>query len=96
MHVDVVEPPTRKKVSFCHEYTCPEDCQECEPGEKKDEKGVNEINVKGMWEVIPVKLDSGAFDWVFNPKSAQAFKLEETESSKAGLNFTAANCLFPF
>ena len=41
--------------------------------------------------MIPVKLDSGAFDWVFNPMSAQAFKLEDTESSKAGLNFTAAN-----
>ena len=40
---------------------------------------------------MPVKLDSGAFDWVFNPKTAQAFELKETESSKAGLNYTAAN-----
>jgi hypothetical protein len=74
---------------------CPENCEhrvkEEEPKVTEEGKGINEINVKGMWEVIPVKLDSGAFDWVFNPKSAQAFKLEETESSKAGLNFTAAN-----
>ena len=47
--------------------------------------------MQGLWEVIPVKLDSGAFDWVFNPKTAQAFELKETESSKAGLNYSAAN-----
>ena len=44
-----------------------------------------------MWEVVPVKLDSGAFDWVFNPETAQAFEIQETESSKKGQKFTAAN-----
>ena len=38
-----------------------------------------------------LKLDSGAFDWVFNPESAKAFPLGETEASKQGLNYTAAN-----
>ena len=62
-----------------------------DPPEKKEEQVIQEINVQGLWEVVPVKLDSGAFDWVFNPKTAQAFELKETESSKAGLHYSAAN-----
>ena len=41
--------------------------------------------------MVPVKLDSGAFGWVFNPETAQAFEIQETESSKKGQHFTAAN-----
>ena len=61
--------------------------------EEKTEEAfkINEVNIQGPWEVIPVKLDSGAFDWVFNPETARAFKLEETEASKNGLDYAAAN-----
>ena len=35
--------------------------------------------------------DSGAVTHVITPKTAEAFKVESTERSRKGLNFTAAN-----
>ena len=58
---------------------------------KDEEKVVEEVKVEGNWEIVPVKLDSGACDWVFNPGTANAFPLQETEGSKNGINFAAAN-----
>ena len=52
---------------------------------------IDEIKTEGQWEVIKCKLDSGACETVFKPEAAQAFELQETEASKNGLNFTAAN-----
>ena len=52
---------------------------------------VDEVQVSGNLEKIPVKLDSGAIDWVFTPETAQAFPLEPTKASKAGMNYVAAN-----
>ena len=52
---------------------------------------VDEVQVEGEWERIPVKLDSGAADWVFTPETALAFPLEQTPASKSGLNYVAAN-----
>ena len=52
---------------------------------------IDEMQTEGNWEVIKCKLDSGACETVFKPEAAQAFKLQETEASKNGLNFTAAN-----
>ena len=52
---------------------------------------IDEIKTDGEWEVIPVKLDSGAVDWVFKKETAQAFGIQETESSKNGINYAAAN-----
>ena len=57
----------------------------------KGEMTINEIDVRGNWERVPVKLDSGAIDWVITPGTANAFPLEATPSSKAGVNYVAAN-----
>ena len=43
------------------------------------------------WELVTVKLDSGASEWVFNPLTAQYFKICETVASAHNINFTAAN-----
>ena len=44
-----------------------------------------------QWELVTVKLDSGASEWVFNPHTAEYFRICETLASVNGLNFTAAN-----
>ena len=51
--------------------------------------GVN--NLKGEWEVIQVTLDSGAVDTVTPPSTAKYFPIFETEGSKRGLHYRAAN-----
>ena len=58
--------------------------------EKTAERGcINEVN--GGWEKMKVSLDSGAIDWVTNKETGKAFKIRETETSKAGLGYRAAN-----
>ena len=47
--------------------------------------------VCGEWERIPVKLDSGAVDTVMPPSVGTNFKLTQTELSKTGPGFNAAN-----
>ena len=58
----------------------------------KDKKGeVNEVNATPGWEKVRIQIDSGAIDTV-GPKSiAAAFKMRETEMSKKGIGFVAAN-----
>ena len=46
---------------------------------------------QGEWEVIKVDLDSGAIDTVTPPSTAKHFAILETESSKRGLHYRAAN-----
>ena len=59
-------------------------------GERTVERGcINEVS--GGWEKIKVSLDAGAIDWVTNKETAKAFKIRETETSKAGLGYRAAN-----
>ena len=48
-------------------------------------------NVFGEWERIPVKLDSGAVATVMPPKVAKHFKVTQTEMSRNGPGFAAAN-----
>ena len=43
------------------------------------------------WERIPIKIDSGAIDTVMPPGVARHFKLTETEMSRNGPGFRAAN-----
>ena len=52
---------------------------------------IDDVKSEGEWEVVSIKLDSGAFDWVFNPATASAFAIEETTNSNRGLNYVAAN-----
>ena len=53
--------------------------------------GINNNNLKGEWEVIKVTVDSGAIDTVTPPTSGRYFPIQETESSKRGLHYRAAN-----
>ena len=57
--------------------------------EERQIGGVN--NFKGEWEVIKVTVDSGAVDTVTPPGTAKYFPLLETDSSRRGLDYRAAN-----
>ena len=48
-------------------------------------------HVEGKWERIPVKIDSGAIDTVMPPTMARYFDTVQTEMSKKGPGFRAAN-----
>jgi hypothetical protein len=55
-------------------------------------KPVNEVtNVRGEWEVIKFKVDSGAVDWVASPEIGKAFPIAETTASQRGVKHQAAN-----
>ena len=47
--------------------------------------------VSGEWERIPIKIDSGAIDTVMPPSVAKHFRTVETEMSRRGPGFRAAN-----
>ena len=49
------------------------------------------VQIEGEWERIPIKIDSGAVDTVMPPSVANHFNLVETELSKNGPGFRAAN-----
>ena len=49
------------------------------------------VQVEGEWERIPIKIDSGAVDTVMPPGVANHFDLVETELSRKGPGFRAAN-----
>ena len=48
-------------------------------------------NIEDGWERIPIKIDSGAIDTVMPPGVARHFATKETEHSKHGPGFRAAN-----
>ena len=51
-----------------------------------------EVNMTdGCWERIPVKIDSGAVDTVMPPHVALHFEVKETDASRNGPGFRAAN-----
>lgn len=52
---------------------------------------LNEVSHDGEWEKIRVQVDSGAFDWVTPKSTAASIPIKETESSKKGMNYVAAN-----
>ena len=53
---------------------------------------VNAISATaGEWERIPIKIDSGAIDTVMPTNVANHFKIQETNMSKNGPGFRAAN-----
>jgi hypothetical protein len=49
------------------------------------------ITKEGNWEKITFTADSGAVDHVITKSDAKAFKLHESQMSKAGIGFSAAN-----
>ena len=49
------------------------------------------MTVQGQWERIAMKIDSGAIDTVMPPNVASHFVTAETEASRNGPGFRAAN-----
>ena len=49
------------------------------------------MTVQGQWERIAMKIDSGAIDTVMPPHGANHFSTVETEASRNGPGFRAAN-----
>ena len=80
-----------------------EDCQEVPPSAnpwiadvdcctRNNRASVMEVaSIEQGWERIALKIDSGAVDTVMPPTIAQHFPLEETERSKSGEGYLAAN-----
>ena len=58
-------------------------------GQSKSIDGVERF--RGEWEKIVVTADSGAIDSVTPKDSAEAFRLKETEASRKGMRYRAAN-----
>ena len=59
---------------------------------RDQEATINEIgDFQGRWERIPLKIDSGAIDTVIPPHVATYFPVRETEASRSGAGFRAAN-----
>ena len=59
---------------------------------RNDQKSVMEIaSTEQDWERITLKIDSGAVDTVMPPTIGKHFPLEETERSKKGEGYLAAN-----
>ena len=57
--------------------------------EERQIGGVNNYQVQ--WEVIKVTVDSGAVDTVTPPSTAKYFPILETDASRRGLDYRAAN-----
>ena len=52
---------------------------------------VDKVNVRGEWEVITFKIDSGAVDNVVPKSVGDSFPIKPTTLSKQGVNYQAAN-----
>ncbi len=52
---------------------------------------VNEVRATSGWERARVQIDSGAIDTVGPQEMARAFEMKETEMSRRGIRFLAAN-----
>ena len=58
---------------------------------KKTKGEVNEVRATPGWERVRIQVDSGAIDTVGPKDIAGAFKMRETEMSRRGIGFVAAN-----
>ena len=54
-------------------------------------EGEGEKKESDKWECIEVVMDSGAVDHVINPRIAPQFRVNQTENSRNGAYYTAAN-----
>ena len=60
--------------------------------ERNTNRDISSVStISGKWERIPIKIDSGAVDTVMPPHVANHFALVETDLSKSGPGFKAAN-----
>ena len=61
-------------------------------GKNEGTTQLSQCSIKeGLWERIQVTVDSGAMRNVIPKSVAQAFAIEESDMTKAGINFVAAN-----
>ncbi len=58
---------------------------------QKTDREVNEVRATPGWERVRIQVDSGAIDTVGPKEIAGAFKMRETEMSRRGIGFVAAN-----
>ena len=59
---------------------------------RQEDAGINAVEEPlGEWERIPIKIDSGAIDTVIPKEVGTYFPIRETEASKSGTGFKAAN-----
>ena len=58
---------------------------------QKTKGEVNEVRATPGWERVRIQIDSGAIDTAGPKEIAGAFKMRETEMSKRGIGFVAAN-----
>ena len=58
---------------------------------QKTKREVNEVRATPGWERVRIQVDSGAIDTVGPKDIAGAFKMRETEMSRRGIGFVAAN-----
>ena len=58
---------------------------------KKGKGEVNEVRAWPGWERVRVQIDSGAIDTVGPKEIGKAFEMKETEMSKKGIGYVAAN-----
>ena len=54
-------------------------------------KEINEVTQDGEWKKIRAQVDSGAFDWVTPKSTAEHIPISETEASRKGVCYSAAN-----
>ena len=70
----------------------PVGCRDIDFLSRDDDKHINSLEAsQGCWERIAIKIDSGAVDTVMPPDTARFFPVKETEASKSGRGFRAAN-----
>ncbi len=58
---------------------------------QKTKGEVNEVRASPGWERLRIRVDSGAIDTVGPKEITGAFKMWETEMSKRGIGYVAAN-----
>ena len=85
----------RPKVEFCR-MKCGSSCCEGEVKnldafERAENQGVNNVDqYEGKWELLEATVDSGAADTVGPKALAEWIAIQETEASKTGLQYNAA------
>ena len=63
-----------------------------QPTRRKDtEATIQATEIEDDWERMEITVDSAAYKSVCPPSVAKAFEIQETESSRKGCNFVAAN-----